>query len=177
MSRLSFSLFVYVWSLCPAQVLPLIHGVFFAITHFRTEYFSVVFVYLFAGTLKELVKRERVQRHYSNHIWTLGRAVNGAEGLQVVQDLQKAGTKRSVNGIGQPGGDPHYYSCQREPRILFLDQQIRAIPWTYPRLCQGILFNSRQQFQVKSAAICTPHGMGFPSGLWLLAFWAVSHIH
>lgn len=103
--------------------------------------------------------------------------MNGAEELQVVQDLQKAGTKRSVNGIGQPGGDPHYYSCQKEPRILFLDQQIRAIPWTYPRLCQGILFNSRQQFQVKSATICTPHGMGFPSGLWLLAFWAVSRIH
>lgn len=80
----------------------------------------------------------------------------GLKSFKVVQDLREAGMQ-SANGIGQPGGDSLYYSCQRQPRSLFLEQQIRAVPWTRPRLCQGVLFNSRQQFQVQSAAAhCKP---------------------
>lgn len=94
--------------------------------------------------------------------------------FKVVQDLQEAGTQ-SANGIGQPGGDSLYYSCQRQPRSLFLEQQIRAFLGHVPG-CVRVFYStqgssSRCNLQQPTASLYS-HGLGFPSGLWLLAFGA-----
>lgn len=169
MSRLSFCICL---SLCPAPVLPLIHC-FFCHHTLQKRIFFCVCVYLFVSKLKQLVRRERVQRvpyldiTTNNHIWTLGKALDGYEELW---------------GCSGPSGDWNIEECKWNWAtrwgfpLLFLPEGAEvSISWpayqsysldTCPRLSQGILFNLRQQFrcnlQQPTASLYSPwHGVSF----------------
>lgn len=131
---------------------------------FQKRIFFCVCVYLFVSILKELVRRERVQRvpylgiTSNNHIWTLGKALDGSEELW---------------GCSGPSGDWNIEECKWNWAtrwgfpLLFLPEGAKvSISWpayqsysldTCPRLCQGILFKLKAAVQVQSAvAHCKP---------------------